>query len=110
MADGGEPMFVLVHHVISDPKAFWKDPEETRASIPGHLKLHATYGVSDGTRATCVWECASVESVRQFLDEYSRGIAKNEYFPIDEDMSYGIPGGRLGQRPEQREEAPAPMH
>jgi hypothetical protein len=104
-------MFVLVHHVISDPKAFWKDPEETLASIPGHLKLHATYGVSDGTRATCVWECASIESVRQFLDEYSRGIAKNEYIPIDEDMSYGIPGGRLGQRPEHQEAAPAPpMH
>lgn len=103
-------MFVLVHHVISDPKTFWKDPEQFLSSIPGHLKLHATYGISDGTRATCVWEGPSVESVRQLLDEYSRGIAKNEYLPIDEERAYGIPGGRMSQRPERHEEAPAPMH
>jgi hypothetical protein len=47
-------MFVLVHHAISDPKTFWKDPKEFFRSIPHDLKLHATYPLTDGTRATCV--------------------------------------------------------
>lgn len=103
-------MFVLVHHAISDPKAFWKNPEEFIASIPGDLKLHATYPIPDGTRATCVWEGPSLEEVRDFIDNYTGGIARNELLPIDDSKAYGLPGGRAAMPPERREEAAPPMH
>ncbi|HSD21671.1 MAG TPA: hypothetical protein VLC54_16600 [Anaeromyxobacter sp.] len=103
-------MFVLVHHAISDPEAFWKDPEEFFAKIPRDLKLHATYPISDGTRATCVWEGPSVAAVRQFIDDATRGLSRNELLAIDEGKAYGLPGGRAAMPSQRDEGAAAPMH
>jgi hypothetical protein len=103
-------MFVLVHHAISDPQAFWSDPEGFLASIPGDLKLHATYPIPDGTRATCVWEGSSLEAVRQFIDDATRGLSSNELLPIDDSKAYGLPGGRAAMPAERRGEAAPSMH
>jgi hypothetical protein len=71
-------MFVLVHHTISNPRAFWA-LSESAGDLPEGLTLHQTLSAKDGTLATCLWEAESVDAVRSFLEPATDGMAKNEY-------------------------------
>ena len=71
-------MFVLVHHTISDPQRFWT-LSQSAGDPPDGLSLHQTLAAKDGTLATCLWEAASVDAVRSYLDPATEGMARNEY-------------------------------
>ncbi len=73
-------MYIVVNHEIDDPAGFWTLARSATANLPAGFKVHQTLSSPDGRRAVCVWEAASVEAVRDFLDPATAGMARNEYF------------------------------
>ena len=74
-------MFVAVQHTITNPESFWSAAD--MATLPPGLKLHHTFPAPDGGRAVCVWEAATVEAVRDFLEPAVGSASRNEYFQIE---------------------------
>jgi hypothetical protein len=84
-------MFISVIHRISDPDAFGATAASAAKDIPSNLKLHQTVTSSDRSTAICLWEAASVDSVRDLLDPLFGHVCKNEYIQIDPSSSMGLP-------------------
>ena len=57
-------MYILVQHTVSDPAAVWPRAQQAVATIPASLKLHHSFPSPDGRKATCIWEAASIESLK----------------------------------------------
>lgn len=45
----------------------------------------------DHSRATCLWEADSIDTVRTYLEPYSAGVCENTYYEIDEQTAFGLP-------------------
>jgi hypothetical protein len=82
-------MHVIAIHTISDPEKWWAGAQSLE--LPAGLTLHSTIGNRDGTKAVCVWEADSLDSVRGFVDPASEGMSTNEYFEANEQYSTGLP-------------------
>ncbi|MBR9989488.1 MAG: hypothetical protein KFH98_07020 [Gemmatimonadetes bacterium] len=84
-------MFVLVHHDVKQPEAFWARSQEALGNLPRELTLHHCLAAQDGTRATCLWEAASPEAVSAFLDPLHDGVADNEYRAAENSEGIAVP-------------------
>jgi hypothetical protein len=74
-------MYVAAIHNISDPEKFWSfDPN----AIPADVSVLSTFPNSDGSRALCLWEADSVETVRSLVDGMSGDSSTNEFFEVNE--------------------------
>ncbi len=80
-------MYVIAIHDINDPDTFWGNQPE----LPESLELPTVAPSPDGKRAICVWKADSVDSVREFVDGATQGIATNEFFEVSEDNAQGLP-------------------
>ena len=83
-------MHVAAIHEISDPEKFWSlDP----SAIPAEVSLLSTFPSHDGSRALCLWEADSVETVRGLVDGMAGEASRNDFFEVDEqhDWTRGIP-------------------
>ena len=80
-------MKVVAIHTISDPEAFFGG----QLDLPDGTSLPTVAPSEDGTKAVCVWEADSVDSIRNFVDPATEGIATNEYFQANEQYSMGLP-------------------
>jgi hypothetical protein len=83
-------MYVIAIHAISDPQTFWGAAEAL--DLPEGTTLHSAIPNEDGTRAVCVWQSDSVDTVRDFVEENVGKVSKNEYFPVNEQNAMGLPG------------------
>lgn len=84
-------MFISVIHRISDPETFWATAASATSDIPADIKLHQTVTSNDRSTAICLWEAASVDGVRDFLEPLMGRVCKNEYIEIDPSSSMGLP-------------------
>ena len=75
-------MYILVQHDISDPVNFLKRAEEANAKMPPALKVHHVFSAPDGTKAVCLWEAASIEAVKEFLEPAVGKFGRNEYYEV----------------------------
>jgi hypothetical protein len=85
------PMFVLVHHNVTDAESFWHRNQQALEDLPSELTLHHCLAAQDGTRATCLWEAPSVDAVRSLLEPLHSGVAVNEYRIAENREGIGIP-------------------
>ena len=74
-------MYIMVQHTISEPAVFWNAAAPTAAPPP--IKLHHTFPTPDGTRAVCIWEADSVDTLRNFMEPVVGRVSRNEYFPVE---------------------------
>jgi hypothetical protein len=74
-------MYILALHTITDPAAFWKAADPN--NLPPQAKLHHTFPTPDGTKAVCIWEADSPDTVRNLLEPMIGRISRNEYFPVE---------------------------
>ena len=74
-------MYVVVQHTISEPAVFWNSADPN--ALPPEIKLHHTFPATDGSRAVCLWEAASVDAVREFLEPRLGRVSRNEYFAVE---------------------------
>ena len=84
-------MYVLVQHTVTDPGAFWNDADP-RALEPT-VKLHHTFPTPDGTRAVCIWEADTVETLRNLLEPIVGKVSRNEYFAVENREGFALPSG-----------------
>ena len=82
-------MHAIAIHTISDREKFWAGAQNLE--VPTGLTLHSTIGNQDGTKAVCVWEADSLDSIREFLEPATEGMSTNEYFEANEQYSMGLP-------------------
>lgn len=84
-------MYVLVHHRVTDPQSFWARAQQEMPSLPAGLTLHQTLSASDGSRATCLWEAASVDAVRTFLEPRLGDYSMNDYAEAENREGVAVP-------------------
>ena len=84
-------MYVMVHHQVSDPQKFWSIAEAEMGKLPADLKLLASIPSLEGTRVTCLWEGASIDTVKGYLESKIGTVGKNEYLQADPSKVFGIP-------------------
>ncbi len=83
-------MYVVIHHQIQDPKAFWGILEQVPAPPPG-LRNIMFFPSMDNASAFCVYEADSVESLRRFIDDGLGASSRNSYYPINAEAALGLP-------------------
>jgi hypothetical protein len=79
--NGGVMPYIVAIHDISDPDRFWNAADPS--TIPPEVALHATYPRDDGSRAVCLWEADSVETVRNLIESTVGDASQNEFFEAD---------------------------
>ncbi len=90
-------MHVSVHHSITDSQKWEQVTKNMMAMmeqgrIPQGLKGLMYLPGTDGRRADCLWEATSVEALRSFLDREIGSAARNDYFQINTQAAFGLPG------------------
>ena len=90
-------MHVLVHHNITNPQQWEQVTQKLKTAveqggIPQGLKGLMYLPSADGRKADCLWEAKSVETLRSFLDREIGTAAKNDYFQINTEAAFGLPG------------------
>ncbi|HET6273987.1 MAG TPA: hypothetical protein VFG32_13495 [Bacteroidota bacterium] len=84
-------MYIIVEHEISNPKTFWEDAKSGLADLPSNLKLHQSLPNREGTKAVCLWEAASVNEVREFVEGAVGAVSNNAYFAVEAGNAMGLP-------------------
>ncbi len=90
-------MHVAVHHTITDTQKWDQITQKMTTLIeqnrlPQGLKGLMYLPSSDGRRADCLWDATSVDALRNFLDREIGTAARNEYFQINSQAAFGLPG------------------
>jgi hypothetical protein len=86
-------MHIVAIHAISDPEAFWGGSESL--DLPEGTTLHSAIPNGDGSRAVCVGESDSVDTVRDLVESAAGHISKNEYFEVNAQKAQGLPGASV---------------
>jgi len=84
-------MFVVIQHRISDPRKFWAIARTETANLPPGLKLHSVLPDATGGPAVCLWEAASLQAVREFMEPLVSDISTNHYYEVDGGSAIGLP-------------------
>lgn len=80
-------MYVIAIHSVSDPEQFWGG----QLDMPEGTTLPIVAPNADGTRAVCIWESDSVDTVKNLVEGAAGEISDNEYFAVDADNAQGLP-------------------
>jgi hypothetical protein len=88
-------MHIVAIHQISDPETFWGGSLD----LPEGTTLHSAIPNGDGSRAVCVWESDSVDTVRDLVESAAGDISKNEYFEVNAQKAQGLPGATVATAP-----------
>lgn len=85
-------MKIGVIHDVDDPDAFWERGQPMVEDAPEGIEGHQFCPAENGTVATCVWEAESVDQLSEFIDPALGDASSQQYFAIDEDDGFGLPG------------------
>jgi hypothetical protein len=84
-------MYVVAIHAIDDPKVFWDAAQTVVAELPEGTTLHSAIPNEDGSRAVCLWESGSVDTVRGIVEGAAGHVSKNEYYDVNAQNAIGLP-------------------
>ena len=84
-------MYVVAIHAIDDPKVFWEAAQGVLAGLPEGTTLHSAIPNEDGSRAVCLWESGSVDTVRDIVEGAAGHVSTNEYFDVNAQNAIGLP-------------------
>ena len=84
-------MYILVQHAVSDPASVWPRAQQAVPTIPASFKLHHSFPSPDGRKAACIWEAASIESLKAFLDPMMGTGAQNQYVEVVNKEGIALP-------------------
>ncbi len=80
-------MYIIIQHEITNP-TFWEAVEKTE--IPSHLKLHQSLPNEAGTKTVCLWEAATLDAVREFVEKVVGEFSNNVYYAVDAEKALGL--------------------
>ncbi len=81
-------MYIIISHEVTNP-TFWEAVKKTE--IPSNLKLHQVLPNGEGTKAVCLWEAATLDEVREFVEKTVGEVSNNTYFAVDTENALGLP-------------------
>ena len=84
-------MFVIAHHFVQEPEAFWASAPQVLAAIPSHIKLHSVLPSKDLKTGTCIWEAPNVGEVQELVDKILAKMSKNVCYEVNEEAAIGLP-------------------
>jgi hypothetical protein len=85
-------MNIVVQHRITDPEKFLSmDAQEIGTGGPPGVQVRQFLPAQDASVAVCLWEADSIESVRDYLDPATEGVAENTYYEVDAERAMGLP-------------------
>ena len=84
-------MFVIAHHFVQDPEAFWASASQVIEAIPPHLKLHSVFPSQDLKTGTCIWEAPNGEEVQELVDRILGTMSRNVCYEVNETVAIGLP-------------------
>ena len=83
----GGVMYIIIEHEITNP-TFWEAVQKTE--IPSNLKLHQLLPNEEGTKTVCLWEAATLDEVREFVQEVVGEFSNNLYYAVDAEKAWGL--------------------
>ena len=83
-------MFVIAHHFVQEPEAFWASAPQIIAAIPPHIKLHSVFPSADLKIGTCIWEAPNAGAVQELVDRILEKMSKNVYYEVNEEVAIGL--------------------
>ncbi len=85
-------MYAVIQHRITDPEKFFSgDPEEVASGGPPGVRGRQFYPSTDRSQAVCLWECESVDQLRDYMESITAGAAENTYFEVSQEYAMGLP-------------------
>lgn len=84
-------MYVVAIHAVDDPKTFRETAQGVLAELPEGTTLHSAIPNEDGSRAVCLWESGSVDTVRGVVEGAVGHVSRNEYFEVNAENAVGLP-------------------
>ena len=84
-------MYIVVQHKISDPAKFWEIAQAATPNLPQGLKLHSAFPNADGSKAACLWEAATLDMLKNFMEPKVGRISTNQYFEVAVKNAIGLP-------------------
>ena len=91
-------MYVVTQHTILDR---WKAVEATQGlkNPPPGITLHLFLTDEEVSKAVCLWEADSVETIRDLVDGVLGPYAQNEFFPVHVWAAVGLRAATSGVTP-----------
>jgi len=88
-------MQVGIYHTINDAKKWKKTTQSVMGKIkdgtlPKGLKPLLFIPATNEKATFCLWEAASIDTVKTFIDRESGTAARNEYFEVDTKNAVGL--------------------
>lgn len=85
-------MHAVVHHRIIDREKFLAtDPQDIAGNAPSGVEVQHFLPAGDASAADCLWEGPSLDAIRDYVDEATRGITENSWFEVDSASAIGLP-------------------
>jgi hypothetical protein len=93
-----DAMYVVTQHTILDR---WKAVHATQAltNPPAGIKLHLFLTDTEVSKAVCLWEADSLESIRDMVEEALGPSVNTEFFAVRESAAVGLQELTLGVTP-----------
>ena len=88
-------MYVVAQHTILDREKA-KEAGQSLFTPPPGITLHQFFPNAEGSKATCLWEADSVETVRNLVDGALGSASRNEFYAVDEQMARGLQRSTAG--------------
>lgn len=85
-------MHVVAVHSINDPQRFYSSVQEGMKDIPEGMHVKTMAPSTDGSRAVCVWQADSVDSVRSLVEGSVGDSSHNEFFEVRDENAIGLSG------------------
>ena len=85
-------MHIVAYHRILDPEKFFSmNAEEVAGGGPPGVQGRQFFPSTDRSSAVCLWEADSIDTLRDYLDPATAGVAENSYFEVDASIAMGLP-------------------
>jgi hypothetical protein len=91
----GGAVYVTVVHTIHDPEKFWGTTEAIE-NLPEGVALHSVFPNNDGSKAVCLWEADSRQTVQNLVEDTVGDVSSNDYFDVNAENARGLPTRAAG--------------
>ena len=86
-------MTIVVYHEVNNPAEFWGAAQKSLPELPanGVQRVIQVLPNEDMTKATCVWEADSIETLDSYLRSKVHDWSKETYYEVNTANAMGLP-------------------
>ena len=86
-------MIIVVNHQINNPADFWASAQRSLPELPeaGVQRVLQVMPNKEMTKATCVWEAESIETLDTYLRNKVQNCSTETYYELNSAAAMGMP-------------------